>query len=1120
MNQQFHFNNNQKKNEDKLINDYLEVITKSYLFDRNWYLKNYPEVLTSGYSPEMHYLLFGGFNGYDPCIVFSSIFYLDRYSDVKEAQINPLVHYLLTGKEEGRKIEPSKVVSDDLTDIQWTMREYLRRYGKPLDLFNPNTFNEKIQIYKLMYREKNLAKFTDKYLVREHVSGIIGENYLIPLIGLFSDPDGIEIEKLPNQFIIKATHGSGWNILCLDKSDFEWESEKLKIREWLNTNFYTRFREWAYKNIEPRFIIEKLILEQNGSLPLDYKFFCFDGKPQYIQVDSNRFAGHTRNFYDVEWNRLPVKLMYPNNSEFEQKPDLLDEMLDIARKLSQGFPFVRVDLYAVPEIYFGELSFYPEAGFGNFEPDEWDHEFGKKFEIQKYATNYKNKRIMATGSTLIKQFENDYNFDKLSKVEFSKYKFSLFLPPRFVQQYQTHEEFTACLIRQMSKGMAAYFDIGAHIGFYNALVGVTNPGCVNFAFEPIPENVQILKKNISLNKCHVNVIQAAVSDKTGTSVFQMSEASDNSGFIANPNAEIIDNITVDVVKIDDYLNEIPQGPILIKIDVEGNELNVINGMGRLIQNVPDVRLIIEINPKCLFVNEVTPEKLLCTINDLGFDIFVIDDVKKKYTKFSPQDDWHEFVEVGTYRNLYCIKKEHSLNLSFFSHSSALAGAERSLLELTRDLVSKNGAICTVVLPGDGPLKTKFEELGVVTIICNYDWWCSTSLPSQEQIDSITQNSFENLTQIFKDIEKNKPDAIVTNTIVIPWGAITAMNLGIPHIWLVKEFGELDHDLKFYNTFQKSLELIKESSNYIVAISDAVYQAFYSELDIKKCSVAVNNFPIPIVEESTESFFNDDQALKIVAAGSLVKTKGQDDAVNAVTRLINAGHNIELCIVGDDNTPFGVMLKRLVQTNNVEDRIHFLGFTDNVFQVIEQADICLTCSRNEAFGRVTAEAMLLHKPVIGTNTGGTVELIEDGIDGQLYPPHNVDELVEKIEYFIKNPEKINEFGDNAYKNIIKKLSARPMDELIYKLGVEMKNQENPNSSQLIKFQKALTVSVIQELSSQLSDSEEFNQNLNAQLKQAMDEVDQTNEQILKYALSKSWQLTRPFRKLSRKFKRGA
>ena len=292
-----------------------------------------------------------------------------------------------------------------LSDEEWLKAEYRRRFGREADLHHPVSFNEKLQVYKLTYRQPLLTSLADKYQVREFVADQLGDEFLIPLLGCYRSVGAIPVDQLPDQFIIKATHGSGWNLICTDKSSLDWESARSRLRKWLKTDFSMRFREWAYRDIPPRIVIERLLLNEDGAIPVDYKFFCFGGEPKLVQVDVDRLKHHTRAMFDLDWNRLPFSFQYPLPSSPIAAPAALGSMLEVAAKLSKGLPFVRVDLYAVrSRIYFGEMTFYPEAGFGAFDPPEWDDVLGRWFTI---AGLREEKQPAEAGGASLSSFGRD-----------------------------------------------------------------------------------------------------------------------------------------------------------------------------------------------------------------------------------------------------------------------------------------------------------------------------------------------------------------------------------------------------------------------------------------------------------------------------------------------------------------------------------------------------------------------------------------------------------------------------------------------------------------------------------------------------------------------------------------
>lgn len=268
----------------------------------------------------------------------------------------------------------SALVLSDETFVRWYYRLHM---GRPLSLDQPRTYNEKLQWLKLYYRSAEMPRVVDKFAVREYVTERVGDDILIPCLGIYDSVDEIDLDALPNSFVLKPTHGSGWVVLCHDKTTFDWKREKARLEVWMRRNFYYHAREWVYRDTRPRIICEELLVDEMGRVAPDYKVFCFNGVPQFIHVDFDRFSEQRRNFYDVSWNRIDVQIRCPPADSEIPRPEPLNEMLDLAAKLSEPFPFCRVDFYTVgSRIYFGEITFFPGNGVWPVEPEVYDHIWG------------------------------------------------------------------------------------------------------------------------------------------------------------------------------------------------------------------------------------------------------------------------------------------------------------------------------------------------------------------------------------------------------------------------------------------------------------------------------------------------------------------------------------------------------------------------------------------------------------------------------------------------------------------------------------------------------------------------------------------------------------------------
>lgn len=262
---------------------------------------------------------------------------------------------------------------------------YFAHFKKFCDLKNPSTYNEKLNWLKLHDHNPVYPTLVDKYEAKEYVARIIGNEYIIPTLGVWDTFDDIDFEKLPNQFVLKCTHDSEGLVIVKDKKKLDKNAAKEKIEAALKQNFYYIGREWPYKDVKPRIIAEQYIEDHVDGELRDYKFFCFDGEPKAMFIASDRASDHVKfDYYDLKFNHLDIKQKYPHAQETLRKPVTFEKMIDFSKILSKGFPHVRVDFYEVDgHLYFGELTFYHFSGFIPFEPDRWDKVFGDWLKLPK-----------------------------------------------------------------------------------------------------------------------------------------------------------------------------------------------------------------------------------------------------------------------------------------------------------------------------------------------------------------------------------------------------------------------------------------------------------------------------------------------------------------------------------------------------------------------------------------------------------------------------------------------------------------------------------------------------------------------------------------------------------------
>lgn len=280
------------------------------------------------------------------------------------------------------------------TDEHYIKKSFYKIFGHDLNLESPETLNENLQCYKLNFKDPLMAICADKYAVREYIKEKIGEEHLIPLVFHTEDFRKIKPENLPGCLVIvKANHTAGTHQIIRDKNKVNWHHIQTDCRWWLHLNYYYMEKEWQYNKIKPRLIVEKLLIDEDGNVPSDYKLHYFGGKFEFLQVDIDRFSNHKRNLYNRHWDLLPFTWSILNengnpvwdNGRQIEKPSNLEELIALGEKLAAPFPYVRVDFYILNDkIYFGELTFHHGGGFEHFTPGEWDLYYGKKINLKSF----------------------------------------------------------------------------------------------------------------------------------------------------------------------------------------------------------------------------------------------------------------------------------------------------------------------------------------------------------------------------------------------------------------------------------------------------------------------------------------------------------------------------------------------------------------------------------------------------------------------------------------------------------------------------------------------------------------------------------------------------------------
>ena len=337
---------------------------------------------------------FSGYIDSDPLKFGSSDYYGNKCFSPKSIALNSLVFCIVQSSSAIKAIKkeisetsyeyiflsPNEIfdIVKDIDDKRCLEILTAQTVGYVPNLESPRTFNEKMQWLKLYDRRRDYSNLVDKYEVKSIIAQKIGNQYVIPTLGVWSNFDDINLDNLPNSFVLKCTHDSGSVYICKDKKEFDRNTIKKKFDTSLKTNYFYMGREYPYKNIKPRIIAEPYIKDDFHDSLSVYKIFNFNGKPTLIQTITNdKTRSETIDYFDTEWNRLELRQNYPNSTSIPKRPKNLPEMVTLAQKLSKGFPFIRTDFYSVGDrVYFSEFTFYSDAGFAPFEPFDWDRRLG------------------------------------------------------------------------------------------------------------------------------------------------------------------------------------------------------------------------------------------------------------------------------------------------------------------------------------------------------------------------------------------------------------------------------------------------------------------------------------------------------------------------------------------------------------------------------------------------------------------------------------------------------------------------------------------------------------------------------------------------------------------------
>jgi glycosyltransferase involved in cell wall biosynthesis len=598
--------------------------------------------------------------------------------------------------------------------------------------------------------------------------------------------------------------------------------------------------------------------------------------------------------------------------------------------------------------------------------------------------------------------------DVLCSVIPKYHDFTLFVPERDVDSYteRGYENFTSFIFTQLSRKSGLILDIGANLGFYSRLARRANEDAVIKAVGSSSESMHAFKGNTKND--NIEIVGEALNSMDKISGISASEELKTFAKSQHPGASILQRMLTESTSSDQLIGGYTES-ILIKLKMEGFELEGLKSFGPSLLSSRMAKFVIELNPKAMHGAGFNPQDLISFLQDKKYTMYLLNEEKRDWYKIGKKENWREFLDHQSYGNLLCVPEEKSLAIASILHSSGVGGTERCQVELVRDLVGQ-GVMIKTYLPGESSsLRELLEQAGSsVEIYSNTIWWTSSSkelIHSREKFVDVYSDS-----GMIKSMKRSGIELVHTQSSVIPQGGVAAALLGLPHVWYVHEFVNLDHGLQFPVTKSQFGEVLLNLSDSIVCNSKIVANHHF----VNKENVRVI-YPNPEVRPTPSSRQTSDYFV-VGIVGNHNEGKGHRQLIDAVALLLGEGLSIKLRIIGPRSEPNSTKMERQISEYGMENSVEFIHTARNLSEIYSNIDCVVIPSRMEAFGRVPFEASTFGLPVIYSNSGGILEYMSNEETGISFMDGDLEGLKNGILKIASSVELRTQLVANAQKNL--------------------------------------------------------------------------------------------------------